>query len=65
MKARAVIKARQDAFDKLADMGFPKVRVKWIGGSDGLSNGIEEDYSKENTREEEVKNDGDSDNTTV
>ena len=65
MKARAVIKARQDAFDKLASMGFPKVRVKWIGGSDGLSNGIEEDYSKEDTREEEVKNDGDSDNTTV
>lgn len=33
MKAKAVIKSRQDAFDKLAEMGYPKVTVKWLGGS--------------------------------
>lgn len=33
MKAKAVIKARQDGFDKLAAMGYPKVTVKWLGGS--------------------------------
>ena len=65
MKARAVIKARQDAFDKLASMGYPKVRVKWIGGSAGLSNGYEDDYTEQDTKEEEVKNDGDSDNPSM
>lgn len=65
MKARAVIKARQDAFDKLASMGFPKVRVKWIGGSAGLSNGIEEEYTEQYMKEEEVKDNGYSDNPTV
>ena len=65
MKARAVIKARQDAFDKLASMGHPQIKVKWIGGSAGLGNGIEEDYTEQDTETEEVKDDGDSDSTTV
>lgn len=65
MKARAVIKARQDAFDKLASMGHPKIKVNWIGGSAALGNGIEEDYTEQDTETEEVKDDGNSDSTTV
>ena len=65
MKARAVIKARQDAFDKLASMGYPQIKVHWIGGSAALGNGIEEDYTEQDTETKEVKDDGDSDSTTV